>query len=77
MAEEIEENSGCRLFCEKYGIRAIRGAEVVVQYDERRKEVQEWEIKDPNTKYMGFMRILSVEVDPVQYQEDIECIVVV
>lgn len=59
----IQENSGCKLFCEKYGIRAIRGAEIELIYDERRREILDWEEPDPAKKYQGNLRILHVFLD--------------
>lgn len=42
--KSIQENDGCKQFCEKYGIRAIRGAEIDIIYDERRREIKDSEI---------------------------------
>jgi hypothetical protein len=51
LIDEIEENQGCKLFREKHGIRAVRGMEVDTQLDERRRDLLDWEVKDPNNKY--------------------------
>lgn len=59
LISRVEENEGCKLFCEKYGIRAIRGMEIDVVYDERRVEVSDWE----NKKYEGYVRILHGYLD--------------
>jgi hypothetical protein len=51
LINQIEENEGCKLFCEKYGIRSIRGAEIELIYDERRREILDWEEPDPAKKF--------------------------
>ncbi|CAD8160547.1 unnamed protein product [Paramecium pentaurelia] len=72
LIDQIEENEGCKLFCEKYGIRAIRGAEIELVYDERRREILDWEEPDPSKKFQGNLRILHVFLDQAQYQDDID-----
>lgn len=51
LIDDIKENEGCKLFCERYGIRAIRGAEIELIYDERRRDIMDWEEPDPTKKY--------------------------
>jgi intron-binding protein aquarius len=56
---------------DKYGVSAVRGCEVIAQYDEARKEISH-EFDGEKIIPDGNLRHLTVLLDPFQYKMDLE-----
>lgn len=58
-------------FCKKFGVKYVRGCEIVNQFDEKNNRIS-MEFSDKRKTPEGSMRTLHVKMDPFQYMEDLE-----
>jgi len=70
MSMEIEEH--IIRFKEHYGVKYVRGCEIMMQYDEKHKQISFEAGDKKKINPEGFERTINVLLDPFQYREDLE-----
>lgn len=59
-------------FKERYGIKSVRGCEIIAQFDEKHKQISYETGDKKKINLEGYERTLHVLFDPFQYQMDLE-----
>ena len=70
--EKMEIEEQIMRFKDMYGVKYVRGCEILTQYDEKRKQISFEAGDKKKINAEGFERTINVLFDPFQYREDLE-----